>query len=96
MAARFFLSSAAEKDIAEISGHIAVDSVDAALRMVDRFTDRFELIAKQPDIGERYDHPRCELRRHSVGSYLLFYQPIEEGVLIIRVLHGARQYKDLI
>ena len=96
MAARFFLSSAAEKDIGEITDYIAIDSADAALRMVDRFTDIFKLIAKQPDIGERFDHPRCELRRHSVGSYLLFYQPIEEGVLIIRVLHGARQYNDLL
>lgn len=31
-----------------------------------------------------------------VGNYLILYRPIEAGVEIVRVLHGARQWRDLL
>jgi toxin ParE1/3/4 len=31
-----------------------------------------------------------------VGNYVILYRPIEAGVEIVRVLHGARQWQDLL
>jgi toxin ParE1/3/4 len=33
-----------------------------------------------------------ELRFLPVGNYLIFHRPIENGVEIARVIHGARDY----
>jgi toxin ParE1/3/4 len=30
------------------------------------------------------------------GSYLILYQQVDKGVEIARVLHGARQWQDLL
>jgi toxin ParE1/3/4 len=35
------------------------------------------------------------LRSFPVGSYVIFYRPIEEGIEVIRVLHSARDIEDI-
>ncbi|MEZ0259218.1 MAG: type II toxin-antitoxin system RelE/ParE family toxin [Chthoniobacter sp.] len=35
-----------------------------------------------------------ELRFLPVGNYLIFHRPIENGVEIVRVLHGSRDYRS--
>ncbi len=30
------------------------------------------------------------LRSFPIGSYLIFYRPMEDGIQLIRVAHGAR------
>jgi toxin ParE1/3/4 len=35
------------------------------------------------------------LRSHPIGHYLIFYFPLEDGVDIIRVLHGSRDIESL-
>ena len=29
-----------------------------------------------------------------MGKYLLFYQPLSDGIELIRVIHGAREIED--
>ena len=36
------------------------------------------------------------LRMLPAGSYLILYQQVDKGVEIARVLHGARQWQDLL
>lgn len=43
----------------------------------------------RPDIAK-------EMRYHPVGSYLLLYRLIKNGVEIVRVVHGARDLLALI
>jgi plasmid stabilization system protein ParE len=35
------------------------------------------------------------LRSLPVGSYIVFYRPMEDGIIVIRVLHGARYLPEL-
>jgi len=37
----------------------------------------------------------ARLRSFPVGSYVIFYRPMENGVEIVRVLHGARDLPPL-
>jgi toxin ParE1/3/4 len=90
------LSSLAETDVASIVEYIAAYNLDAALRFVDRLTDPFGLLAVQPELGEIYGEPERRVRRMVVDSYIVFYQHLDEEVLIVRVLHGARQWEKLI
>ena len=36
-----------------------------------------------------------KLRSFPVGNYVIFYQPISDGVEIVRVLHGSRDIESL-
>jgi len=86
-------SPAAEEDLLGIWSHIAEDSPEAADRMWQRFQDRFQLLLKQPRMGESQERVRPGLR--SVVE-VIFYEPLDDGILIYRVLHGARQWENFL
>ena len=37
-----------------------------------------------------------DMHRSFVGKYVIYYRPIDDGIQVIRILHGARQPKDLL
>jgi toxin ParE1/3/4 len=94
--ARYFLSSLAESDIRAIWEYIAQNNVSAADRLIDRFTETFERIAQFPESGERFEHPKGEFRIRVVAPYLIFHRVIGDEVDIVRVLHGARHWENLL
>jgi toxin ParE1/3/4 len=93
---RYFLSSFAEADTLSIWKYIAQDNMNAADRMIDRLTAAFERIAMYPETGERYEHPKGELRIVTESPYLIFYKIAGDEIDIVRVLHGARRWEDLV
>jgi len=36
-----------------------------------------------------------DLRSLPVGNYLIFYMPVEDGIVVVRVLHGMRDVDAL-
>jgi plasmid stabilization system protein ParE len=64
--------------------------------MWQRFDDRFNSLLKFPDVGESQQRFRHGLRSIVEGSYVIFYEPRPDEILIYRVLHGARKWEDLI
>ena len=81
----------AELDALEIWVHVARRDPAAADRLVDRFTSVIARLAEQPLMGRAADHLLPGLRSFPSGEYLIFYRPDEEGVCVVRVLHGARR-----
>jgi toxin ParE1/3/4 len=75
--------------IEERSGRRRADSV---LRSIDRSCAG---LAKAPLIGRTRDDLRPSLRSLAVGSYLIFYRPIADGIEVVRVVHGARNLEAL-
>jgi toxin ParE1/3/4 len=55
-----------------------------------RFTDTPNRLAAMPFIGQARVDLAPSLRMFPVGNYLIFFQPIQDGVEVIRVLHGKR------
>jgi toxin ParE1/3/4 len=92
---RFIVSDEAREDMAEIWSYIAADSEDAANRLVATFHDRFEALADNPMMGRSRSELLPNLRSFPAGSYLIFYHPIEDGVEILHVIHGARDIRTL-
>jgi plasmid stabilization system protein ParE len=37
-----------------------------------------------------------EYRSFSVGSYVIFFQPTRDGILVARVLHGSRDHYSVL
>ena len=80
----------AEADILEIWGYIAEDSVVAADRWVDKLDEKFALWATQPMMGRVRDELSPGIRSLAFGRYVVFFQPLPDGIDVVRVLHGSR------
>lgn len=79
----------ARTDILEIWDFIADDSVAAAGRWVDRLDDQFRLLATQPMMGRAREELSPGVRSFPFGRYVVFYVPIDDGIDVVRLLHGA-------
>ena len=80
----------AADDIAEIWDHIADDSLRAADRWIDQLDEQFALLATQPLMGRARDELAPGLRSFPFGRYVIFYEPIEGSIDVIRLPHSAR------
>jgi len=92
----------AERDLDEQAEYLAVQrSVEVSVRFYHAAEDTFQLLANQPEIGRRaeYRSPLLSGMRtfpmKRFPKHLVFYRPLEDGVEIIRVLHGARDIESL-
>jgi toxin ParE1/3/4 len=88
-------SARAELDLLEIWGFIAKDDPRAADRQLDRIDAACTWLAGSPHGGPRRDDLSPGLRFYPVGNYLIFYTVGESGITVARVLHGARDYRQV-
>lgn len=86
----------ARADVLEIWNYIAADNQEAADKIVRQLDEVIQLLARHPKIGSLQEKYRPGLRCSPVGSYLVFYEPIADGIRILRILHGARRWEDLL
>ena len=86
------IARAAQGDLDEIWCHIGSFDVRAADHWLDAVEQRFRMLAMQPRAGQARPDLAPDLRFLPVGNYLIFHRPIEDGVEIVRVIHGARDY----
>ena len=85
----------AENDLEEIWWFIAQDSPHNADRFLDRIQERCLALAGFPKMGVSREELKPDLRSQPVGNYLIFYFPLEDGIDIVRVLHGSRDIERL-
>jgi toxin ParE1/3/4 len=96
ISARF--SPRAARDLDEISGYIAADNPEAAERVRRVILNTADLLAQHPELGRR---TRKAAARHlkirwfvvpKFRNYLIFYQPFQESIVVVRVLHAAQDW----
>ncbi len=94
---------AAERDLDEQAEYLATQgNVERALRFYRAAEATFELLASRPGIGKVIQFRSRFLTNvrtfplKGFPKHLVFYLPIEHGVEIIRVLHGARDLEILL
>lgn len=80
----------AERDLLEIWLYIAGDSIENADRFLDKLEQQCHSLGGQPQMGHDRGDLMPGLRSFPVGNYLIFYQAIDDGIDVIRVLHGGR------
>ncbi len=68
---------------------------EQALEFYDEVDRILAMLARNPLMGEAVDHLLPGLRRHTLGKYLLFYRSLNEGLELIRILHGSRNIDKL-
>ena len=91
------LSPEALDDLQLIHDFIALDSADAAERVIDQFFEAFEQLAAWPKTGHvRTDLTSKSVRFWAVGSYLVVYRDHSAGIQIVAVLHGSRDVPSVL
>ena len=80
----------AQDDITEIWGYIADDRELQADAFGDRLDAKFQLLARQPGLGRVREELAPGLRSFPVERYVVFYEPVLDGIAVVRVLHSAR------
>jgi toxin ParE1/3/4 len=79
---------------------------EAGIRVAERFIAQseatFARLASMPGLGTPYecDHPALALLRFlpiaGFRKYLIFYRQVDDGIEIVRVLHGARDFQRIL
>ncbi len=90
--ARITRSKLARTDLRDIWLYIAQDNVAAADRVLDRLDRTVAMLAENKLLGQQQDQLREGVRRFVAGNYLIFYEPLEDGIRVVRVLHAARRW----
>ncbi|NET00223.1 MAG: type II toxin-antitoxin system RelE/ParE family toxin [Sphaerospermopsis sp. SIO1G1] len=86
----------AEEDLIEIWLYIATDNSQVvADRIIDQIDAKCQILAKNPGIGQARPDIAPELRYFPVGSYLILYREITNGIEVVRVVHGARNLPNI-
>lgn len=78
------------EDLLAIWSHIAEDNPAAADRVLDRIDEKCRLYATRPLMGQRRTDLHPSARCFAVGTYVVFYRPVEDGIEVLLVTHGAR------
>ncbi|WP_135556854.1 type II toxin-antitoxin system RelE/ParE family toxin [Paenibacillus cymbidii] len=90
-------SPAAVDDMDEIFSFISQDNVVAAERLLEKLDQQIKSLANFPNMGsvlseEKYTLIQRGYRFIVVNPYLVFYQIVDDTVIIYRILHGRRDY----
>ncbi len=88
--ANIFKRPRAKADLAEIWDYIADDCEDRADAFIETISQKMTILAENPDIARTRDELGQDIRSFPVGRYIIFYLPIQGGIDVVRVLHGAR------
>ena len=92
------LSPKTERDLDGHCKQIAAANPEAAQRVRRIILNTADLLAQHPELGPRIRNaaPRHASIRWLVvpkfRNYLIFYQPFEDTILVVRILHAAQDW----
>lgn len=84
------LTQAAAVDLEEIFEHsLAHFGFDQTERYVDSLKNCLALLASNPQLGRNASDIRPGYFRFPHESHVVFYQTIDDGILVVRLLHSS-------
>lgn len=96
MPERVTVLPAADADLDDLFAYLLPESPTAAFKFLAAADKTFESLLKHPNIGFRRESKNPDLkdmRTFPVKGFpklIVFYRPTENGIEVIRILHGAR------
>ena len=94
--ARVTLAQSAQTDLLEAWLYIAEENQQAADRMLDTIEKETHTLSLQPLMGRARPELADRIRSWPTStSYILFYLTDDAGITILRVLHHARDVRQV-
>jgi len=81
-------------DLKQISEFIAQDNPYRGMSFIEEIRQACLVWAETPFAGRDRSDLREGIRSFPHAKYVIFYQPLETGICIVRVLHGSRDHKQ--
>jgi toxin ParE1/3/4 len=85
----------AREDLLDIWLHIGRDSPSRADRYLDLLESKLHLLSGSPHMGRLHTYLAQGLRGLPVDDYIILYREADDGIEVVRVLHGARDIESL-
>ena len=101
MSRRVIIRPRAVIDVENCANYLLERSVVAAIRFADAVAAEFDKLAEMPGMGalREFANPNYAGMRSwpitGFENYLIFYVPLENGIQVVRVLHGARDIDNI-
>jgi toxin ParE1/3/4 len=95
---RIIHGEAVFEELVNLSFFIAQDNEDAAQRFLAACDETFAFLANNKNVGatRTFQDPTLRdvrmWRVKGFEKYLIFYQPLSDGIKILHVIHSARNY----
>jgi toxin ParE1/3/4 len=99
---RIELTPLGKSDLLDIHRYLQADNLDAADRFLQAVDHCFLELAAHPHAGRAWasTHPALAgvrlLPVPRFMNYLVFYRPSNRSILILRILHAAREWNNLL
>ncbi|HIK11326.1 MAG TPA: type II toxin-antitoxin system RelE/ParE family toxin [Oscillatoriaceae cyanobacterium M33_DOE_052] len=91
---RYVINILASRDLNDIAEYFATHSVVAGEKFFLEFNRRCEQLVNFPNLGKSYAEIRPYLRGLPLKGYVIFYRLVDDGIEILRVLSGRRNFPD--
>jgi toxin ParE1/3/4 len=92
---RLVISPQAKTDLLNIWSFSFYDDGQAADRLVEEITAKFDTLLSFPEMGRSRKDLDADLRSFPFKRFIIFYRLIEDGIEIFRVLHGKQNIEDI-
>lgn len=86
----------AKQDLLEAGRYISDFNPEAARGFRRMILETCQALARIPGMGHMLQEATSDLRVFSKEKYLIFFKVAEHDVLILRVLHAARDWPKLV
>lgn len=90
-------TQAAQQDLDEIAWYIAVQESRprVAYQVIDEIIAKCELLASNPSLGTAKPLLGDNYRIFSHKRWVIIFRPIDDGIEVLRIVDGARDYNRL-
>ena len=93
--AEYILSKDADEDLLAIANFTVINFGEAqALRYLKEVKQLVQLLSQQPELGRGVPEYSKLMKRFNFKSHVIFYQPVDVGILIVRVLHKSMDFEQ--
>lgn len=91
----YILAPEADAELTAILEYIAARNRTAAARLLMLMEATFRMLADFPSAGRARADVHPDVRSFAIGSYVLIYRQVEDGVEIARIADGRRDLTSL-
>jgi toxin ParE1/3/4 len=92
---RYVINVLASRDLDKIADYFAEYSLEAGERFFRAFNSKCQQLINFPNSGKSYESIRPGIRGLSLDGYIIFYKILDDGVEILRVVSGRRNFTSL-
>ena len=92
---RYVINVLASQDLNEIADYFAENNIEAGERFFHGFNRKCQQLVAFPNSGKSYAVIHPGLRGLSLEGYIIFYRILDDGIEILRVVSGRRNFLSL-